>query len=75
MISGYFISVLGLAMLFPAALDVYDTGNSWSPFFSSSIIALFLGMSMFLANKIRIDFVYADFIGQKHGHSQKQGNN
>lgn len=57
MISGYFISVLGLAMLFPAALDVYDTGNSWSPFFSSSIIALFLGMSMFLANKIRIDKV------------------
>lgn len=51
MISGYFISVLGLAMLFPAALDVYDTGNSWSPFFSSSIIALFLGMSMFLPIK------------------------
>ena len=57
MISGYFISVLGLAMLFPAALDIYDHHTSWSPFLSSSIIALFFGMSMFLANKTRIDRV------------------
>ena len=57
MISGYFISVLGLAMLFPAALDIYDNHTSWSPFLSSAIIALFLGMSMFLANKTRVDRV------------------
>ena len=57
MISGYFISVLGLAMLFPAALDIYDTHSSWSPFLSSAMISLFLGMSMFLANKTRIDKV------------------
>ena len=34
MISGYFISVLGLAMLFPAAVDIYYTGNGWSHFFT-----------------------------------------
>lgn len=55
MISGYFISVLGLSMLFPAALDMYDTGSSWSVFLSSAIIALFIGFSLFLANRAKID--------------------
>ena len=36
MISGYFISVLGLAMLIPAALDIYDTGTNWSYFTNPS---------------------------------------
>ena len=54
MISGYFISILGLAMLFPAALDFYDTGRHWSPFLSSSIIAIFIGMSLFLGNRTQI---------------------
>ena len=54
MISGYFISVLGIAMLFPAALDIYDTHQNWSPFLSSAIVALFVGMSLYLGNHTKI---------------------
>lgn len=55
MISGYFISVLGLAMLFPAALDVLTTGSNWSYFITSSIISIFIGLSLFLANNNRLN--------------------
>ena len=54
MISGYFISVLGLTMLIPAAIDVYHTQTNWSYFFTSSIISLFVGVSLFLANRCKI---------------------
>ena len=51
MICGYFISVLGIAMLFPAAVDIYYSGINWSIFISSSIVSIFIGLSLFLANK------------------------
>lgn len=54
MISGYFISVLGLAMLFPAALDIYYSHAKWSLFITSSIISVFIGLSLFLANNSKI---------------------
>lgn len=54
MICGYFISVLGIAMLFPAALDIYETKVNWSIFISSSIVAMFIGLSLFLANRGKI---------------------
>ncbi len=54
MISGYFISVLGLSMLIPAALDIYYTGANWSLFVTSSIISLFIGLSLFLANNNKL---------------------
>ncbi len=54
MISGYFISVLGLAMLFPAAVDIYYTRSNWSIFITSSIISVFIGLSLFLANRNKI---------------------
>lgn len=54
MINGYLISVLGLAMLIPAFLDMYWTRASWSHFMSSSIICLFIGLSLFLANRMTI---------------------
>lgn len=54
MINGYLISVLGVAMLFPAALDMYLSKDSWSHFLSSSIISLFIGLSLFLANRMTI---------------------
>lgn len=54
MISGYFIALLGFAMLIPAGFDIYFLKESWSPFLSSSIIALFIGLSLFLANKTKI---------------------
>ncbi len=54
MVSGFFVSIMGLAMLIPAALDIYDTGSNWSYFLNSSIISLFLGVSLFLANYTEI---------------------
>lgn len=54
MISGYFISVLGLAMLFPAAIDIIYSRSNWSLFLTSSIISVFIGLSLFLANKNKI---------------------
>lgn len=54
MICGYFISVLGIAMVFPAVLDMYYTGMNWSIFLSSSIVTIFIGLSLFLANKGKI---------------------
>lgn len=54
MISGYFISVLGLTMLIPAGMDIYDTGSNWSYFITAAIISLFIGLSLFLANNCKI---------------------
>ena len=54
MICGYFISVLGIAMLFPAAFDIYYNHTNWSVFINSSIVSIFIGLSLFLANKGKI---------------------
>lgn len=54
MICGYFITVLGIAMLFPAAVDIYYSRLNWSVFIGTSIIAVFVGLSLFLANRGRI---------------------
>lgn len=54
MINGYFVSLLGFAMLFPALVDMYYTKNNWSPFVTSSIISIFIGLSLFLANRTTI---------------------
>lgn len=55
MINGYLISVLGLAMLVPAFVDMYDSHKTWSLFITSSIVTLFLGFSLFLANRTKIN--------------------
>lgn len=54
MISGYFISILGISMLIPAAYDIYLSNGDWSSFLTSSIICLFIGLSLFLANNTKI---------------------
>lgn len=54
MVSGFFMSIMGLAMLIPAALDMYDSGENWSYFLNSAIISLFLGLSLYLANHTEI---------------------
>lgn len=54
MINGYLISVLGIAMLIPAVCDIYWTKSDWSAFLSSAIICLFVGLSLFLANRMTI---------------------
>ena len=55
MINGYLISVLGLAMLFPAVVDIIYTGKNWSSFITSSMVSLFVGISLFLGNKTKIE--------------------
>ncbi len=51
MICGYFISVLGGAMLLPAVVDVYYGGNIWPAFVNSAVIAVFIGVSLYLSNR------------------------
>lgn len=54
MICGYFISVLGIAMFIPAALDLYHQNDNWSIFVSSSVVAMFIGFSLYLSNRGKI---------------------
>ena len=55
MIDGFILCILALSMLFPATLDMYDTNASWSPFFSTALITLFIGLMLFLSNKSKIN--------------------
>ena len=55
MINGYFISILGAAMLIAAGYDIYDTSASWSPFLSSALFCLFIGLSLFLSNRAPVE--------------------
>lgn len=55
MISGYILSILGIIMLIPACLDLAENNNEWSHFISSSVITLFFGISLFLANRTKIE--------------------
>lgn len=54
MINGYIIFVLGLTMLIPAFAQNYYTGSIDYNFIQSSIIAIFIGGSLFLANYSKI---------------------
>lgn len=54
MIDGYLMSILGLSMLIPAEYDMYLHKAQWSPFVTSAIISLFLGIMLFLANRTAI---------------------
>jgi trk system potassium uptake protein TrkH len=54
MICGYFISVLGIAMLIPAAVDIYYSHLHWSNFINAAIVSMFVGLSLFLSNRGKI---------------------
>ncbi len=41
-------------MLLPAGVDIFFEGMKWSPFLSSAIVVVFVGLSLFLANKTQI---------------------
>ena len=41
-------------MIFPAMLDMYDNNTNWSPFVTSMLITMFIGLSLFLSNKLKI---------------------
>lgn len=55
MISGYILQILGFLMLIPAAVDFYDHGWQVSHFVSSSMITIFTGLALFLANYKKIE--------------------
>lgn len=54
MINGFILCILGLSMLFPATFDIYDNNINWSPFITSMLITMFIGLSLFLSNKVKI---------------------
>ena len=62
MIDGFIFCILGLSMLFPAALDMYDARTDWSPFFSTALMTLFIGLMFFLSNKGKISNDFGEHI-------------
>ena len=54
MIDGYLMSILGVSMLIPAGYDIYMNNSQWSPFVTSALISLFLGIMLFLSNRMPI---------------------
>lgn len=57
MLNGYILSVLGLSMMIPAFFDVYDHQVSWSPFMTTTLLTLFIGLALFLSNQIKINHI------------------
>lgn len=51
LINGCVLSFLGLGMLFPALMDMYDAQTDWSPFLTSALITLGIGSLLFLLNR------------------------
>ncbi len=54
MINGFILFILGLSMIFPAVIDIYDNNTNWSPFITSMLITMFIGLSLFLSNRVKI---------------------
>ncbi len=54
MIDGFILCILGISMIIPACFDLIDEKISWSPFFTSALITIFIGFSLFLSNKGKI---------------------
>lgn len=51
LINGCVLSFLGLGMLLPALMDMYDRRIDWSPFLTSALLALGVGALLFLLNR------------------------
>ncbi|MBP5399161.1 MAG: TrkH family potassium uptake protein [Alphaproteobacteria bacterium] len=51
MFNGYFVSILGCAMMVVGAYDMYETGSSWSCFMNAALVALFIGLALLLSNR------------------------
>lgn len=54
MIDGFILSVLGITMLIPAFFDIIDKNAAWSPFLTSTLLTLFIGLALFLSNRVKI---------------------
>lgn len=55
MIDGFILSILGIIMLIPAGVEIYQIGNFQSPFIVSAAITLFIGLGLFLANAAKFE--------------------
>ncbi len=55
MIDGFILCILGISMLMPAGLDVYDMKQEWSPFLTSALVTIFIGLCLFVSNKSKIE--------------------
>lgn len=55
MISGYILGILGVIMLIPAGFDLAQDSKQWSHFISAAVITMFVGISLFLANRTKIE--------------------
>ncbi len=51
LVNGLLLSVLGTTMLFPMAADLISGNRDWQVFATSGLFTLFIGMSLFLANR------------------------
>ncbi len=51
LVNGVLLSVLGIAMLFPVIADLLSNHTDWKVFATSSLLTLFIGMSLFLTNR------------------------
>ena len=54
MIDGFILCVLALSMFVPAALDMLENQTNWSPFCSTALITLFIGLMLFLSSKNKV---------------------
>ncbi len=54
MINGFILSILGVSMICPAIVDIYDNNTNWSPFITSMLVTMFIGLSLFLSNRVKI---------------------
>ncbi|GLQ05352.1 TrkH family potassium uptake protein [Sneathiella chinensis] len=50
-ITGMLLTVLGLAMLIPAAVDLYFGHQDWQVFLAAAVVAIFIGGGLFLSNR------------------------
>ena len=50
-IVGVLLAVLGLAMLIPAAVDLFVSDQDWQVFLAAAAVALFVGGGLFLSNR------------------------
>ncbi len=57
MINGYILSILGLSMFVPAALEIYDGCQGLPSFAASGAMTLFVGLALFLSNRTKVSSI------------------
>lgn len=57
MVNGFVLAVLGVSMIVPVGFDFYNNPEQWSPFLTSMLITMFIGLSLFLSNRVKIESI------------------